>query len=422
MLFKTAFRNLKRNPIMNILTLLQLIAVLLIAGIMVSSLCIRYRLYLPFEDILESSGSYMTFAPYASTQYVGDDGFIYITPLNTIDELSDQLSAEYSLSVHSTYIYVGDGFVYDGSNDAAGEIYMPITLSYDDEIISRYRPALREGRWLSASSDEIELVISDNPYGWKTGDSVTFSVAVDIDKYVAIEARIVGMLEEGAEIFGMNRSADVAGDTYRLMYRPFYCEIEDTPLVLASFSALRELQPALWQPISSTVLTYGNGTDEEVMKNDRMVLAQYSSGLSRTLESMNVGSKAYLEEQLLQLLPIVIVLLILVLVSSVSVSALATRRRLRDYAKYYVVGLRWNQCVLVNLFQSLITSVAAMIISLAALVIVQYTALSEMFMVLWNGWLLLALAVIILLYLLFSMIMPVLMLRSVSPKQLLTSE
>ena len=414
MLFKTALRNLKRNPLMNILSLLQFIAVLLIAGITASSMCIRYRLYLPFADILGSQGSYMSFSPYAHTMYIGDDGFTYIAPLNAVEELSDSVSADYSLSTHSIDIYLGD--------DDMASVDMPKALSYDDEIISRYQPQLRDGRWLSASSEELELVISDNPYGWKTGDRVTFSVAVGADEFAAVDARIVGMLEEGAEIFGMNRPADEAGDTYRLMYRPFYYEIEDTPLILTSYSALKELQPDLWQPVANTLLVYGEKADEEVMKSDRLTLAQYGSGLSRTLESMNAGSKAYLEEQLLQLLPIAAVLMILVLVSSVSISALSARRRLRDYAKYYVVGLRWNQCALVNLFQSLITAAAAAIVTVTALFAVQYTALSELFMVLWNGWLLLALTGIVLLYLLFSMIMPLLMLRSVSPKQLLTAE
>ena len=410
MLFKTALRNLKRNPLMNILSLLQLIAVLLIAGIMVSSLCIRYRTYSPFVDILGSSGYYTVFSVGANRGYgTGERYFI-----NGSDELAEELDAASVLSTY--YVIKFSGGVSEGMPE-------PNILSYDDEVIKRYQPRLKEGRWLSADSDEIEAVISDSYSGWNVGDVVQLTLAagnaVTMNE-LTVDVRIIGILDEGAEVFGLNRPFGEENNTYRIMYRPFYPERESDPVMLLSYSALNSFDPSIVQTISNSLITYYEaGFDNEWAREH---INQADAGYLVSLKDMNENSRAYLQEQLLQLLPIVIVLLILVLVSSVSISALSARRRLKDYAKYYVVGLQWNQCVLVNLFQSLVTAAAAVIVTVTALLIVQYTALSETFMILWNGWLLLALVGIILLYLLFSMIMPILMLRSVSPKQLLTAE
>ena len=411
MLFKTALRNLKRNPLMNILSLLQLIAVLLIAGIMVSSLCIRYRTYSPFADILGSSGYYCTFAGNGANRGYGTGGRYFY---NGSGELAKELGAVSVISTHSVLKF--GGMVLDDEYVSNLEL-----LSYDDEIIKRYCPDLKEGRWLSTDSDEIETVVSDSSYGWRVGDVITLSVvsgnAANINQRI-IDVRVVGILDEGAEVYGLNRP--FTENTYRIMYRPFYPEREREPVMLFSHSVLNSCDETIVQTISSSLITY----DPAGFDKDRAGegISKADGNYLSCLKDMNEDSLAYLQEQLLQLLPIVIVLMILVLVSSVSISALAARRRLRDYAKYYVVGLQWNQCVLVNLFQSLITAAAAVAVTVVALFIVQYTALSEMFMVLWNGWLLLALAGIVLLYLLFSMIMPFLMLRSVSPKQLLTAE
>ena len=48
------------------------------------------------------------------------------------------------------------------------------SISYSDSIIENYAPALSDGRWLHTSADatELEVVISENDYGWKVGDTI----------------------------------------------------------------------------------------------------------------------------------------------------------------------------------------------------------------------------------------------------------
>ena len=410
MLFKTALRNLKKSPLMNILSFLQLVAVLLITGVMVSSLCIRYRMYTPFADYIQSSGYYTVFTMDGANRGNGTGARYWY---DGSGELAEELGAKSVLSTYSLITYGGSWW---------GDENSPDLLCYDDEIIKLYNPRLKEGRWLSTSADEIEAVISDGAYGWHTGDVVQIPITVgnaaDMEMQT-FDVRIVGILDEGSEVYGMSTKFESANDTYRLLYRSFYPEREERPVIMFSYSVLNSFEH-FSSFITQAFITY----DEADFDKDaaRQQISSANGGYMVTLEKMYENSRAYLQEELLKLLPIVIVLLILVLVSGVSISALSTRRRLKDYAKYYVVGLRWGQCVLVNLFQSLITAVAAAAVSASVLFIAQYTALADLFMIFWNGWVVLAMIGVTVLYLLFSMIMPTIMLRSVTPKQLLTAE
>ena len=408
MLFKTAFRNLKKSPLMNFISFLQLVAVLLITGVMVSSLCIRYRMYTPFADYIKSSGYFATFGGNGANRGNGTgERFWYADS----GEFAEEIGAK---SVVSTY-----GLI-TSSKSWGDNVTSPRLLSYDDEIIKRYKPRLKKGRWLSPNSDEIEAVVSESSFGWKVGDTAEVSLLVGnaaVWELKTFDVRIIGILDEGAEVYGLNSDFDGASNTYRQLFRSFYPEREETPVMLFSHSVLSRYECATF--ITKAFITYDETTYDKAAARERISKAD---GSTVSLDKMYENSRAYLQEELLKLLPIVVVLMILVLVSGVSISALSTRRRLKDYAKYYVVGLRWGQCVLVNLFQSLITAVAAAAVSVALLFIAQYTALADLFMIFWNGWVVLAMIGVTVLYLLFSMIMPTVMLKSVTPKQLLTTE
>lgn len=406
MLFKTAFRNLKKSPLMNMISFLQLVAVLLITGVMVSSLCIRYRLYTPFADLIQKSGYFATFSNGANRGNGTGERFWYADS----DEFAEEIGAESVLSTYDliTYTQWGDG------------VPAPRLLSYDDEIIKRYKPRLKEGRWLSANSDEIEAVVSESSFGLRVGDVAEIALVIGNAaewELKSFNVRIIGVLDEGAEVYGMISDFDGASNTYRQLFRSFYPDREETSVMLFSHSVLSRFECAT--SITQAFITYDETTYDKAAAMEQI---RKAGGSSVSLDKMYENSHAYLQEELLKLLPIVIVLMILVLVSGVSISALSTRRRLKDYAKYYVVGLRWGQCVLVNLFQSLITAVAAAAASAAVLFVAQYTALADLFMIFWNGWVVLAMIGVTVLYLLFSMIMPTIMLKSVTPKQLLTAE
>ena len=419
MLLKTALRNLRKNPVMNTICLVQLTAVFLITAVMVSAMSIRYRTYEPVRDILESNGVYCVYNSACGAVKPGGVTVDIRDSIFSAEELRGYMQADSVITIQ-TATAIPNGFNGERTDESLYKHARP--LFYNDELMSRYKPELESGRWISENSDELEIVIPKGMYGADIGDTIDFLI-VQIDKAEQVTMRVVGILEDGTEILGRERSREEYGDTYRLMYEPYYLEIEagKNPVILASSSALNRLYPNVYAMMDSAFFLFGDMTEEDMAQTLRNE-AQLSPIITIQLSEMNANSKAYLREQLLQLLPIVVVLLILVIVSSVSVSAISARQRLNDYAKFYILGLRWKQCAVVNFFQSLIMSAAALGISVVLLAAARLTPLSDTIMIIINPWLALALLGILALYLVFSMIMPLLMIGTTTPKQLLQEQ
>ena len=419
MLLKTALRNLQKNPVTNIICLIQLSAVFLITAVMVSAMSVRYRTYEPVRDILESNGVYCMYSLACGAVKPGGVTADIRDSIFSVEELREYLQADSVITIQ-TAAAIPCGF---NGEETDINLYKPAhPLFYDDELLSRYKPEIKSGRWISKDSDELEVVIPEGMYGADIGDTISFWI-VQVNEPKQMTVRVVGILKDGTEILGRERYREEYGDNYRLMYKPYYLELEEgnNPVMLASSSALNRLYPNVEAMMDSAFFLYDDMTEEETARVLRNA-AQLSPFITIQLSEMNANSKAYLREQLLQLLPIVVVLLILVIVSAVSVSAISARQRLTDYAKFYILGLRWRQCAAVNFFQSLVVSAAALVISVVLLAAAKLTPLSDTIMIIINPWLALALLGILALYLAFSMIMPLLMIGTTTPKQLLQEQ
>lgn len=411
MLLKTAFKNLKKNPVMNIVCLLQLTAIFLITAVMVSSLLVRYRKYLPVKDILELNGVFCEYPFISGAELPGTATGDGRGSVQTFEELRDYTGAREVLGIKCFFA---------SHSTPSGELlydYPSVLYLYNDVFLERYIPKLARGRWIDPDSDELEAVIPEGLYGADVGDVI--DMLFDDEQ---VKVKVVGVMRGGEAFLNLNspRALYDYPKTYRSLYDAYYADIDDgNPPMLMSESAFRRLCPETRTMIIAAVFDFG-GTD--IPLQEALKLAAQTGGYTTALESMNAASKEYIHTELMKLLPIVVVLMVLTVVSAVSVSAIAARRRLRDYAKYYVLGLRWRQCALVNLFQTLITGAAALVIAAAGLTVVDSTPLSETFMVVANGWTFLAVFAVFALYLAFSMIMPLIMLNSATPKELLQTE
>ena len=380
---------------------------------------VRYRTYEPVRDILESNGVYCMYSPACGAVKPGGVTADIRDSIFSVEELREYLQADSVITIQ-TAAAIPCGF---NGEETDINLYKPAhPLFYDDELLSRYKPEIKSGRWISKDSDELEIVIPEGMYGADIGDTISFWI-VQVNEPKQMTVRVVGILKDGTEILGRERYREEYGDNYRLMYKPYYLELEEgnNPVMLASSSALNRLYPNVEAMMDSAFFLYDDMTEEETARVLRNA-AQLSPFITIQLSEMNANSKAYLREQLLQLLPIVVVLLILVIVSAVSVSAISARQRLTDYAKFYILGLRWRQCAAVNFFQSLVVSAAALVISVVLLAAAKLTPLSDTIMIIINPWLALALLGILALYLAFSMIMPLLMIGTTTPKQLLQEQ
>lgn len=415
-LFKTAWNILRKNVLMNLFTVLQIASVLVISAVMVSSVYLRYQYYAPFKDYFSSNGIFMNWLYYANSD---PSRGAFDDMMNNEDFLEEFPEAESMLSCHSAMMYC--------SEDTEKTFHV---WSYDDELIRRFEPELQDGRWLSITTDKkiVEAVVSENEYGWEVGDTLEMATASFPDD-LPFTVKIVGKLKDGAKIPGGYWMLDGGEPDFNNFYYPYTYEVEQQPALLFSYTALYHLDSGLHKEtekdvsqgvMSSGFLTFPDDYTEEELSAIQQQLNQYGSVVSYPMSEINENSKEYLYAEIKSLLPIIIVLFIMASVGSISSSAMNTRRRLRDYAVYAVCGLPWRKCAVINLMQSVMMAFLSVILAAGAILLAQHTSLGDSFSITWNPWVFISAAGIVLVYLILSMLMPVLIIGRSSPKQVLT--
>ncbi|MGN0701550.1 MAG: hypothetical protein ACI4J8_11195 [Oscillospiraceae bacterium] len=247
---------------MNIICIVQLAAVFLITAVMVSAMSVRYRTYEPVRDILESNGVYCMYSPACGAVKPGGVTVDIRDSIFSAEELREYMKADSVITIQTATAF-SNGINGEELDIALNKPAHP--LFYDDELLSRYQPALKSGRWISKDSDELEIVIPEGMYGADIGDTIDF-IIVQVDDPKQVTVRVVGILKDGAEILGRERSREEYGDIYRLIYSPYYLEAEEgkNPVFLASASALNRLYPNVNAMMDSAFFLYDDMTEKDL--------------------------------------------------------------------------------------------------------------------------------------------------------------
>lgn len=409
MILKTALKNIRKSIPLTLLTCLQMIAAMIVTAVMISSILLRYRYYAPLKDYYTANGIYGMFIPYAIKDI--EHG---MNVYNWLDD--DKLRAELDnpidiVGVGKTYCELANGDPME-------------SFAYTDNLIRCFQPDLSEGRWLSPA-DRVktpECVISQNPYGWKVGDDIELEFFHHMGP-VSYRFHVVGMLKDDVKIPGgmENNNNDI---NFMQFYRTFSYEIEEHPMVLMNLDTLKQLHdgPDILRAMTAGfIITYPDDVSQEQLRAECRKLASFCSPVSVQLSEIQPNNLRYLYRQVYDQLPIIIVLLVLTIVSCISSSAITTRSRLRDYAVFYVCGLRWKQCILINFMQSLLCGGISFLVSLLTLQLFQESDLLSKFKVVWSQFTVGGIAVIFAVYVLASLLMPLIIIGHNTPKEILSS-
>lgn len=418
-LLKTAWNDFRKNSIVNIFIILQVAVSLIITAVMISAISVRSQYYTPFRDILTSNGIFIKFS--SSPNYDSSQMNIY-DYLDNDDILQECPDADHIYACHSMF----------GSIDSFHNGESFTLQSYDDEFIKRYQPELTDGRWLTSDieSNQIEIVVSENDYGVKVGDVLSLT-GINYPNSTSFTGKVVGIFQDDSKIIGGGLYDYGNSDmNFNSIYYPFNHTIENQIFVLASYSAIQNITnhfvllfdtDYVVQPIiSSVILTYPDNVSKEQIEADKEKLLQYGWANAISLDELNQNSIAYLLEKAEIFLPIIIILFILASVSSISSSALIVRKNLKNYSLYYISGLQWKKCSLVNLLHSIISLTIAVVVGFAVLFILPHTRLNDIVKIIWSPYIIGVFVVLIILQLLISMIMPLIIIGKNTPKQILT--
>ncbi len=403
-LVATAFKELKRHIVMNLITFLELTISVILVCVMVSAVMIRYKYYEPFSDVYSSQGLYCEFSVASAKgenmesmeDFIADDDiFQYLHSPEMI--ISSNRAMAFPLVENESvpcYCY-----------------------SYNDELIKRYTPNLSDGKWFdnSRSADTLKAVVSENEYGWDVGDKIPVTFACNGWDGI-IEVEIIGKLENGTKLPGIIHSHDGENNS-NMFFSSYDYKDEKCPLVLFSYSQLNEKK--VFQSLYSAMIKYPSDVTGQSLSDDQRTISSFGSLFSMKLSEINKNSIAYFKVQIYNYLPIIIVVLLLTLVSSISITALSTRQRLKDYGIYYVCGLKWKSCCIVNLFYSLIITVSSVFCATVLMIFSKYIPKLDQTVILWNIWVFISVLLISILFIIGSMMMPLIIIGKNTPKEVL---
>lgn len=410
-LWKTAIKNMFSELTLHIITILQMASAMVITGVLISSILIRYQCYTPLKEYFQSNGIYAIFDTIAQTN-LGEDELLYDYYLNSTELKKELNDAKEIIGCSQVLCNALDEKCANHENYA-----------YTDNLIQSFTPEISEGRWLNTSdkAQRLEVVISENGYDWEVGDIITLEF-FDYPNCNYYDAVVVGKLSENAKIPG-GKDNQYENINFRNFYRTYSYKIEEVPIILMSSEYLETLQKSfgIHQGIySSCIITYPEDYTKEQLKSEQAKLANLGCVISMSLHEMDLNSVKYLYAQMYNLFPIILVLMVLTAVGCISSSALTTRRRLRDYAIYYVNGLQWKQCIYINILQSILSGTLSILISFFVLIGIRFTELSKYVYIIWNWQVFTGIAVVFILYIGISLIMPLLIIGHNTPKKILT--
>lgn len=409
MLFKLGLKNLRHNLLMNILTVLQMTVAFVILITMISTIVSRFRYYTPIKEFLDSKGYFYNIlnAINPKTGYT----------LRTTDEIHDLIEGEDVVAAQYTpwLIYSPDGQEEVPTDEENG--YIDRFVSYDDKFAEIFTPELESGQWFDLNKpvgDVIQVVVSKNNYELKTGDVISL-YCFDTE----IKAEIIGILKNDTKIIDQSTRLAEKID-YRNFYNDFKPEREETQVFLMLQKELID-KSVVMQLNGNVFVTYPDSTPPEVIEKGNQAMKQLHSAYTSSTEDMKENSLEYIFSQIYDLMPIFICVLTLTLVGAVSTSALSAKRQLKNYAVYYICGSKWKQCALVNFWSSFISVMSSFVLSIGGIFIAKALGILGNTVIEFGIWQMSGCAVIIVIYILLSIILPLNIIGNNTPNQVLKS-
>lgn len=398
MILRSAFRQLRNNPFMNTLIVIQLAAVLTIISMLVSMIESRTEYYRPFAEEFSSEGYLCNFD----------------LPLSEEQVVNSLKGAKCEFS-YSAQLYV------NGQEPAGDNI--PDSVVYSDKWINAYTPQMQSGMWLSELPDDgyIHAVVTpDNPLGLSTGDIFDLS---DIDDNCE-KAMVCGVTENKQYAVGYSAfsQTDLPNrSNFFDMYYTYNTEVEAGRWGI--YFAKNELAHS---DLKDSIAVYGMGfvlcsglTDDD--KADVLVTLQTELApmYTKPLEEIRSGSFDYIKEQLYVLLPIAMCIFILTLITTISVVSISVNGQLKTYAVFYISGARWRDCSMISAVYSLIVCFISGVLSLCTLAFLSHNTQTVIHMGLYEAT---AAVVIMIIFLCLSAIVPLTVMHGNQPKDILKKE
>ena len=426
MILRSAFRQLKRNKFMNILIIIQLASVLSIIFVLVSLIRSRLEYYLPFMEEFSKEGFL------CEINYITD---------RDLEEQFPEASFEFS---YGEFLYVNGEYDPDLESSSGGDDnkeaikYNFDPLIYSDKWINAYTPEMESGNWISELPEYEENVVHavvtpDNPYGFSVGDEFELTdytgdgvVEGTNGKRHSTKVKICGVIAPKQYTIGhsnFNKTDIATQKSFFDMYFTFDPEPENRWGIIIAQSEYdkSELYKAKnYHVISGMSFIFTeNMSDEDIDSLKQMLSEGYICSYKADISEIRQNSFAYIKEQLYVLLPIALCIFVLTLITTVSVISISVNSQLRTYAILYICGAKWRQCAFISFVYSLMIGLVSCAVCSIALAVV--TRMTQT-VIKYGRYEILSAFLVLTIFLVFSALIPHLILHGNKPKEILKKE
>ena len=389
---------LRRNLLTNIFIALQIAVTLLMIILSVSSVMSKIEYYLPLRKVLSSEGMCL----FASGSYIDDLSNYY--SYNDIINISDNIEEIYSTETTD--------FLMIPNTENEDEAH-PDFVVYNKNMYDLYKPQMQEGKWLSDIKGDKNYISAVVSYSSKYNVGDTIEVYDYIDE-IYYPLKIVGKTAQKAKFITNSSINEFAKD-----FRDLYGNIEGNMIFIRHDDI--ELTPISVSPQGIIFIKYKDGLSDEEADAIKGELFKMGGFLNLS-DELNKKSIEYLSEDIMLILPICICVFIISLICTVASSAIAAKCNMKTFLITYICGARWRSNSLISLINSVITSLAGVVLAAAAYIVISKTGIAEYFCLEFTKYEFLFCLPVLLINIILPVILPLWIISKQTPKELITEE
>ena len=342
-MIRFSLRELRKGLLINLIVVLQTSLILTILLSTVTAIRSRYQLYQPIRD------------------YVSENGCIcYFEKARTITHDDLQKSLHGDAEVYISYKLFSETAPFDFQ-------------VFEDNLLSNYTPACKEGAWTIRSEDTntIHTVVYESSK-YQIGDRVTVQTE-NGDK----EILVTGIMDDSTLVWYYNNHYVIQND-YRVLFAD--ATVFSPKIFFLSSSEAEKLN---FMQIASglSFIKYRSKLTEQDKVENTEVISRFGTHYRVDNETMRKNSLRYIYEQLRVLAPVIFSVAVLLLICLICSGAVFANRQRRTYAIFRMLGLTRSRCLAISALRTGILNLIAVVLVIILLLIKPHISVLDNYMV-----------------------------------------
>lgn len=393
--FKYGSMALYQRIIATVMTVAEIALLIILSNVIVAQWNNRYMLYEPYEKLLKSDGQIVLYNE-------------IVAKMNGIDTTTEQLLDKVQGDVSFVYAY---SINVELEKDLSLRVYF-----IDDKVLKKYSLPLEEGDYkFSKDTDDYCGVMSPNVLGYSKGDKILLR-----DEAKAYNIRITGILSNPTYSPNYGEYSTSSENAYNVkrLYSKYSLSNKPDPFIILSQKGNEELIESLGAHICPEIFIIYNSMTDEVTK------AKNAEMFDNYLDIKDVynGTHDYLYNEVIKTVPLIVFGMLIIIIGLIGTVAINTKCQIRNYGVYFLCGAKWKDSIRISITSNGIIMIFAMILSITTYFMSSLFGAKEKYGLVFGANNILITVGIVTLLSVISGLIPLFMLRKISPVEIIRNE